>query len=70
MEVFTILYTPILRITIICATVFLTEHGNVIIIIIIIHALIYGLDFVWDVMVTRLLRTANRNKQDTQDTQT
>jgi len=36
MEVFTILYTPILRITIICATVFLTEHGNIIIIIIII----------------------------------
>ena len=37
MDVFTILYTLILRITIICATVFMTEHGTVIIIIII-HA--------------------------------
>jgi len=35
MEVFTILYTPILRITIICATLFMIEHGTVIII----HAL-------------------------------
>jgi len=64
MEVFTFLYTPILRIAIICATVFMTEHGNVNT-----CTVICGLDFVWDVMVTRLLRIANTNKQDTQDTQ-
>jgi hypothetical protein len=48
MEVFTILCIPVLKIT-------MFEHDNR-------CTVIYGLDFVWGVMVTRLLRVANTSK--------